>query len=108
MLLFSFYNIQELVIWILATEIAIIGVFIANSLWTFRIVGFFSLQEYVKKFLVFNTSSMFAILIQSFAGYWGVLLFGERYRQVILLCTIVFIVAPYNWFMYHRFIWQKK
>ena len=60
----------------------------------------------LKKFLAFNGTSIGALLIQTFAGLVGDRAFGVDYRQIILPFIIVFLVLPYNYFMYNAVIWK--
>jgi len=93
--------------WLLSTEVAIISNFTLNNLWTFKsdeIKG----SRLIAKFLQFNFTSIGALLIQTIAGTIGVWLFGSQYRQLLLPFIIVFMVLPYNWFMYNKVIWKKN
>jgi len=93
--------------WFLSTELAIISNFTLNNLWTFKkdtIKG----QKIIGKFLQFNFTSIGALLIQTIVGSIGVSIFGSQYRQLLLPFIIVFLVLPYNWFMYNKVIWKKK
>ena len=93
--------------WLLSTELAIISNFALNNIWTFKkqsISGFSSLAS---KFLQFNLSSVGALLIQTIVGSLGVKYLGLS-RQILLPLIIVFLVLPYNWFMYNTFIWKNK
>ncbi|MEI8067623.1 MAG: glycosyltransferase [Candidatus Shapirobacteria bacterium] len=97
----------EWLAWFLSTELAIISNFTLNNLWTFKkeaISGF----SIIGKFFQFNLSSVGALLIQTIVGTIGVTIFGEASRQILLPFIIVFLVLPYNWFMYNKFIWKKK
>lgn len=93
--------------WFLAVEMAIISNFILNNIWTFKsqtIKG----DRVFKKFFDFNFTSGGAIIIQTIAGSIGTLVFGDQSRQILLPFIILFLVMPYNWFMYNNVIWKKK
>ncbi|HUS60231.1 MAG TPA: glycosyltransferase [Nevskiaceae bacterium] len=93
--------------WAVSTELSIISNFTFNNLWTFRhkqVRG----REILKKFLHFNFTSGGALLIMTTAGTLGVKIFGPQYRQILLPFIIVFLVVPYNYFMYTTFIWKTK
>lgn len=93
--------------WAASTELSIISNFTFNNLWTFRhkqVRG----REILKKFLHFNFTSGGALLIMTSAGTLGVKIFGPQYRQILLPFIIVFLVVPYNYFMYTTFIWKTK
>jgi len=94
--------------WALSTEFAIISNFTLNNLWTFKSQKISGQSKIVGKFLQFNLSSMGALLIQTIAGSIGVKFFGAGSRQILLPFIIVFLVLPYNWFMYNKFIWKNK
>ncbi|MBU4210538.1 glycosyltransferase [Patescibacteria group bacterium] len=93
--------------WLLSTEAAIISNFTLNNLWTFKSDEIKGLKI-IGKFLQFNFTSMGALLIQTIMGTIGVYLTSPEYRQLLLPFIIVFIVLPYNWFMYNKVIWKKK
>jgi len=100
------WNIEWLS-WLLSTELAIVSNFTLNNLWTFKsqkIAG----QKLLGKFFQFNLSSAGALAIQTIAGSIGVALFGTGSRQILLPFIIVFLVLPYNWFMYNAIIWKNK
>lgn len=103
----SFLHINELLIWALSTFIAMLAVFILNSVLTFKEIKSKYFIELVKRFFVFLGSSTGAFIIQSVLGSVFVSLWGEQYRQHILAFVIVCFVAPYNWYMYNRLVWKK-
>jgi dolichol-phosphate mannosyltransferase len=94
--------------WLLSTELAIISNFTLNNLWTFKKQTISGSSALIGKFLQFNLSSGGALLIQTIAGSLGVKFFGPQSRQILLPFIIVFLVLPYNWFMYNTFIWKNK
>jgi len=104
-----FYKIWgiEWLAWLLSTEVAIISNFTLNNIWTFKSDQIKGLSALFGKFLQFNLSSAGALLIQTVAGSIGVTVFGVP-RQLLLPFVIVFLILPYNWMMYNKFIWKKK
>jgi dolichol-phosphate mannosyltransferase len=94
--------------WLLSTELSIISNFTLNNIWTFKSQKISESKQLVSKFLQFNLSSMGALLIQTIFGTLGVMVFGPGSRQILLPFIIVFLVLPYNWFMYNKFIWKNK
>lgn len=105
--LFTKWDYPGPVAWGLATELAIINNFIFNNAWTFKsekIAGFGNLA---KKFLQFNGTSLGALLIQTTFGSLSDYLLGEDKRQLILPFIILFLVLPYNYFMYNVVIWKS-
>jgi len=94
--------------WLLSTELSIISNFSLNNIWTFKSQKISESKQLISKFLQFNLSSMGALLIQTIFGTLGVMVFGPGSRQILLPFIIVFLVLPYNWFMYNKFIWKNK
>lgn len=105
-----FYSLgwSDMACWGLSTELAIISNFTLNNLWTFSSNKITKLGKIVAKFLQFNLTSGGALLIQTAAGTIGVKVFGSQYRQLLLPVIILFLIVPYNYFMYTRVIWKTK
>jgi len=104
--IFSGFSWPEWLIWLLATELAIISNFTWNNLWTFSQKKFTRPIDLLKKFLQFNLTSAGALIIQPLAGNLLVKTFGPQYRQLYLPAIIVFLILPYNWLMYNVVIWK--
>mgnify|MGYP001585330868 FL=1 len=86
--------------------LAIIANFWGNNLWTFahkRIRGW---EKLLRKFTHFLATSIGAVIIQAVVVSGGVLVFGDAAWFVLMVFAIVFLVIPYNYFIYHRFIWK--
>lgn len=93
----------------LASELAIISNFIWNNIWTFAQEKITSPKEVIGKFIAFNLSSIFGgIIVPSSIVGIGTQIFGDQYRQIILVIAIFGFTVPYNWFVYNKFIWKKK
>ncbi len=105
---FARISLPEFLVWLLATEMAIISNFIWNNLWTFKEKQFKTVREITGKFLQFNLTSAGALLIQTAVGTVLTSLFGPEYRQLYLPLIIVLLIIPYNWLMYNKIIWKKK
>lgn len=103
----SVFMLAEWLSWGLSTEMAIISNFTLNNVWTFKTKKISGFGNIIKKFLQFNGTSGGALLIQIVAGTIGTNIFGAQYRQLLLPFIIVFMVLPYNYFMYTRVIWGK-
>ncbi len=99
-------GMPEWMIWMFATELAIISNFILNNFWTFKSEKISGLGKFIFKFLQFNGTSAGALGIQALFGTLGVRLFGPNSRQLLLPFIIVFLVLPYNYFMYNAIIWK--
>lgn len=109
--LFIFANLMHLpeaVSWGLSTELAIISNFTWNNLWTFKKEQISGVSAVAKKFLQFNGTSLGALLIQTVVGTIGTMFFGTGSRQILLPFIILFLVLPYNYFMYTVVIWKTK
>src|SRR3989344_401189 len=104
--LFGRMLLPEWTIWASATELAIISNFILNNIWTFKAERITGVEMLVKKFLQFNGTSVGALVIQAVFGSIGVYFFGTGSRQLLLPFIIVFLVLPYNYFMYNAVIWK--
>lgn len=98
----------EWLAWLLSTEMAIINNFTLNNLWTFQKTKITGFNKVISKFLQFNLTSAGALIIQTTAGTLGVAILGPRFRQILLPFIIVFLVLPYNFFMYTVVIWRTK
>ena len=106
--LFSKMSFPEVVIWAASTELAIINNFALNNIWTFKNNEIKGGVNVIKKFLQFNLTSAGALIIQTVLGTLGVYILGGEYRQLLLPFIVLFVVLPYNYFMYTRVIWKKK
>ncbi len=98
----------EVVAWALSTELAIMSNFTFNNIWTFRTEKIEGIKKLVGKFLQFNLTSVGALIIQSVFGPIGVAIVGAKYDFLVLGFVVAFMVLPYNYFMYNKFIWKTK
>lgn len=104
----SVWHWSEWLSWLVATELSIISNFTLNNLWTFKAMQISGVVAILKKFLQFNFTSAGALVIMTVCGTLGVKILGPQYRQILLPFIIVFLVIPYNYFMYTHFIWKEK
>jgi len=104
--LFAKWGWPEPLIWGVATELAIINNFVLNNIWTFKTEKITGLKALFVKFVQFNLTSAGALVIQTVAGTIGVSIFGPGSRQILLPFIILFMVLPYNYFMYNAVIWK--
>ncbi|MCL4338776.1 glycosyltransferase [Patescibacteria group bacterium] len=86
-------------------EGAIISNFILNNLWTFSHKKINS-KRIVSKFIQFNLVSVVAILMQGVVVGVGTHFFGVGSWFIFMVLSIVFLVIPYSYFAYSRFIWK--
>jgi dolichol-phosphate mannosyltransferase len=96
----------ETLAWLFSTELAIINNYILNNIWTFREKKIGGISKTIGKFLQFNLTSAGALAIQSFFGPLGVKFIGVEYDWLVLIFVVVFLVLPYNYFMYNAVIWK--
>ncbi len=104
--LFTKLNWPGALAWAGSTELAIINNYILNNIWTFKEKKIAGLGKTAKKFLQFNLTSAGALVIQTAFGSLSDILFGPQYRQLALPVIVVFLVLPYNYFMYNAVIWK--
>jgi len=104
--IFTNLNFVSALAWGLSTEFAIINNFVFNNIWTFKTEKITGVKALFKKFLQFNGTSIGALVIQTVFGGLSDWLFGIQYRQLALPFIIVFLVLPYNYFMYNAVIWK--
>ena len=104
---FSYLKTPEWFAWAMSTELAIISNFLLNNYWTFKGKTIKGKRGLIKKFTQFNLSSSVALAIQTLTGVIGVRLLGPKYRTIILIFTIGFLVLPINWLVYNKIIWKK-
>ncbi len=104
--LFRSLGYTEVLVWLFATELAIINNYVLNNLWTFREAKIEGIKQSLKKFLQFNFTSIGALVIQSVFGPLGVSIVGAQYDFIVLFVVVAFLVVPYNYFMYNALIWK--
>ncbi|NOY14921.1 MAG: glycosyltransferase family 2 protein [bacterium] len=93
----------------IAAELSIISNFILNNLWTFGDRKLIAAKDIIPQFVKFNLSSFATgILIPSLVIGLGTSIFGDQYRQLILVLVIVVFTVPANYFIYNKFIWKDK
>ncbi len=92
----------------LGAEMAIISNFTLNNLWTFAAKRIVSWQKIPMKFIQFNLTSFGAVVIQGVVVGVGAALFGDQWRQILLIIAIGAFIIPYNYFMYTTFIWKTR
>lgn len=103
---FRSLGLGETVVWVLATELAIISNFTFNNIWTFKEAEIAGFGKTAKKFLQFNLTSVGALVIQGIAGPLGVKLVGVQYDAPVLAFVVLFLVLPYNYIAYNLVIWK--
>lgn len=92
----------------IGAEAAIISNFTFNQFWTFshkRIIG---RRNIFKKFLGFNATALSAVIIQAVAVTIGTHFFGRDSWFIFMVASIVLLIIPYSYTMYHKVIWKEK
>jgi dolichol-phosphate mannosyltransferase len=103
----------------LSAEVAIFFNFFLNNFWSFKhkkiVGGFFT---YLIKFITFNFVSSGSIIIQGvglslalkFIGDKSISMMGINISSWIIykVLIIAFIIIPYSYILYNKFIWKKK
>lgn len=87
---------------------AIITNFLGNNMWTFSHKRISGVTVLLKKFIHFTFTSIGAVFIQGIVVSLGVLLLGKQSWFYLMIFAIIFLVIPYNYFIYNRFIWKTK
>jgi len=103
--IFRNMGLSEIIVWALATEMAIISNYLLNNFWTFKSSKISGIGKSLYKFLQFNVTSAGALIIQSIFGPIGVGIVGQQYDFIVLALVVGFMVLPYNYFMYNVVIW---
>jgi dolichol-phosphate mannosyltransferase len=102
-----------------SAEVAIISNFFLNNFWSFkhkRIVG--SWIQYVFNFLKFNTLSVGSILLQGLGMFVMLKFLGDHIVTlgplnvgswvIYKVAIIAFVIIPYSYILYNKFIWKEK
>lgn len=110
----SYLGIQKLhqAVWLitlLSTETAIISNFFLNNFWSFshkKIEG--GVGNYLVSFLKFNFVSSGSIAIQTVGLQILVGIFGRKLWYLYKILIIAFVIIPYSYILYNKFIWKQK
>ncbi len=99
----------SLLIWLstlISTESAIISNFLFNNFWSFSHKKLE--RNHFRKFISFNLISSGSILIQTVGIQVFAILFGNRWWFIYKIFILVFVIIPYSYILYNRFIWKNK
>lgn len=111
---FSYLGIEvfKKPVWIatlISTEIAIISNFVLNNFWAFGHKKLaHNLLSYIFNFIKFNLISSGSILIQTIGVQLLVNFAGKQYWPLYKVIIITFIIIPYSYILYNKFIWKEK
>ena len=90
----------------IGAEAAIISNFVFSNLWTFSHKKLSGRDDLVRKFSKFQMASLGAVVLQS-ASVWVIThILGASVWFPAMVFSIVFLVIPFNFFVYNRFIWK--
>lgn len=92
----------------IAAEFAIISNFTFNQFWTFSHKKIVGKRSIFAKFVQFNLASLGAIIIQGIAVTIGTTFFGRDSWFIFMVVSIILLVIPYSYSMYHKVIWKEK
>ncbi len=109
---FIFIEIVHTAVWLgtlLSTETAIISNFLLNNFWSF---SHKKIQRgegnYVWNFIKFNVVSSGSILIQTIGVSVASSIFGRDFWYIYKIIIIAFVIIPYSYIFYNKFIWKDK
>ncbi len=102
----------KIIIWlstIISAETAIISNFLFNNFWAFSHKRLeHKVTTYLKKFFHFNLISSGSLFIQAFGIQLLAYLFGQKWWYIYKVLVIVFIIIPYSYLLYNKFVWNEK
>jgi dolichol-phosphate mannosyltransferase len=110
----SFLLIEKVnwTIWLatlISAECAIISNFLFNNFWSFKHKKINNtIFSYFFAFFKFNLISSFSIIIQAIGIQLLASLFGHQLWIYYKIFIIAFIIIPYSYIFYNKFIWKKK
>ncbi|RJR29531.1 glycosyltransferase family 2 protein [Candidatus Microgenomates bacterium] len=90
----------------LGSFLGIVNNFLGNNLWTFSEHKIQGRRQLLKKFIHFLGTSIGAVIIQGVVVGVGVTIFGESAWFWLMVFAIAFLVIPYNYIIYNKFIWK--
>ncbi|NTU74388.1 glycosyltransferase [Candidatus Roizmanbacteria bacterium] len=93
----------------ISTESAIVANFLFNNFWSFahkRVDN--SVTAFLFGFLKFNLVSSGSVLIQTIGVGLLDAFFGQQYWYIYKIVIIAFVVIPYSYLFYNKFIWKDK
>lgn len=109
-LFYYFHTLRNFPTWqsnLISTETALLSNFMLNNFWSFAHKKVdHSPFSYIKGFLKFNLVSSGSILIQIIGMEIAKMLFGPTDVLIYKVIIIVFLVIPYSYFFYNKFIWK--
>ena len=110
----SYFMIEKIhqAVWLttlLSTETAIISNFFLNNFWSFSHKKLDNKPTLLLfNFFKFNLISSGSIAIQTLGISILVNVFGRKFWYLYKILIIVFVIIPYSYILYNKFIWKKK
>jgi dolichol-phosphate mannosyltransferase len=93
----------------ISTESAIISNFLLNNFWSFSHKKLDNRKSvYAKSFVKFNMIASVSIAIQTIGMSITTHLFSADYWYIYKVLIILFIIIPYSYFFYNKFVWKSK
>lgn len=94
---------------LMSTEAAIISNYLMNNFWAFSHKKFDNHHlVHIWNFVKFNLVSSGSIVIQTVGVQLASNSFGDKYWYIYKVLIIFFIVIPYSYILYNKFIWKEK
>lgn len=94
---------------LISTETAVISNYILNNFWSFSHKKVeHKASAYFRSFLKYNFVSLGSILIQTLGVEFMKHLFGIQYLYLYKVGIIAFVIIPYSYFFFNKFIWKDK
>ncbi len=109
----SYIGIEKvkMAVWVatvISSEMAIVSNFLLNNYWSFAHKKLKGVNNFILSFLKFNLVSSGSVLIQA-GGIQGLaLLFGKKFWYIYKVLIIAFVIIPYSYILYNKFIWKNK
>jgi len=113
-----FLSIPKVLANMMSAEIAIISNFFFNNYWSFAHKKIDPSGSLLKSILKFNLVSSGSIVIQGVGMWLALTLLGDHAMTVVgfnfhswilyKVVVILFIIIPYSYVLYNRFVWKEK
>ncbi len=106
---YLFINILHAAVWtatLISAESAIISNFLFNNYWSFSHKR--SDNGMLWNFLKFNGISLGSIVIQAVGMQLSSNIFGKELWPIYKLIIIIFVIIPYSYIFYNKFVWKDK
>jgi dolichol-phosphate mannosyltransferase len=89
-------------------ETAVVSNYLLNNFWSFSHKRATTKRSLLKGFLQFNLAALGSIAIQTITVTSLVHAFGEAQFIWYKVGTVLFIILPYSYIIYNKFIWKGK